>query len=67
MADLVKEIFDDAEDALPDEFSHMQAEGINQRARLLENELRVLKDESTRLSLEQGGLKEKIKENKVHA
>lgn len=42
----------------------MSAEAIQQRVRLLDNELRVLKDESTRLTLEQDGLKEKIKENK---
>eukprot|EP00798_Chlamydomonas_sp_ICE-L_P003176 gene3177-13190_t len=64
MADLVKDIFEDAEDALPEEFSHMAAEGINQRVRLLENELRVLKEENTRLNLDHGGLKDKIKENK---
>ncbi len=60
-----KEIFDGVEDALPDEFQSMSAEGIAQRARLLENELRVLRDESSRLTLDQNGLKEKIKENKV--
>lgn len=63
--EIEKEIFDDVEDALPEEFAHMSAEGVSQRARLIENELRVLRDESTRLSLEQNNLKEKIKENKV--
>lgn len=62
--DIEKEVFEDAEDALPKEFEHMSVEAINQRARLLENEIRVLKDESTRLSLDQNGLREKIKENK---
>lgn len=62
--DIEKEIFDDAEDALPEEFNHMTAEAINQRGRLLDNEIRVLKDESTRLSLEQNSMKERIKENK---
>ena len=64
--DIDKEIFgqDEAEDALPEEFNHMTADAINQRSRLLDNEIRVLKDESTRLSLEQSALKEKIKENK---
>jgi 26S proteasome regulatory subunit T5 len=62
-----RDIFGDevVEDALGPEFETMSAEGISQRARLLENELRVLKDESTRLSLETNNLKEKIKENKV--
>jgi 26S proteasome regulatory subunit T5 len=54
----------DAEDALPEEFNHMSADAIGQRARLLDNEIRVLKDESQRLALDQGGYKEKIKENK---
>lgn len=65
--EIEKEIFDDVEDTLPEEFTHMSAEGIGQRARLLDNELRVLRDESTRLSLEQNNLKEKIKENKVRS
>ena len=62
-----RDIFGDeaVDDALPSEFESMSAEGIGQRARLLENELRVLKDESTRLTLETNNLKEKIKENKV--
>ena len=62
--DIEKEVFDDGEDALPEEFQHMSVDAINQRARLLENEIRVLKDESTRLTLDQNGMKEKIKENK---
>lgn len=62
-----RDIFGDeaVDDALPSEFETMSAEGIGQRARLLENELRVLKDEGTRLTLETNNLKEKIKENKV--
>mmetsp|Transcript_14935 Transcript_14935/g.41960 ORF Transcript_14935/g.41960 Transcript_14935/m.41960 type:complete len:426 (+) Transcript_14935:207-1484(+) len=62
--DLEKEIFDDVEEALPDEFASMSADDISRRARLLENEIRVLKGEATRLTLDQGGMKEKIKENK---
>lgn len=61
--DIEKDIFDDAEDALPDEFQQMTAESIQQRSRLLDNEVRVLKDESQRLTLELSGFKEKIKEN----
>ncbi|KAG2501194.1 hypothetical protein HYH03_001008 [Edaphochlamys debaryana] len=65
MAAIDKQIFDDeAEEALPEEFTYMSAEAIQQRVRLLDNELRVLKDESTRLTLEHDNLKEKIKENK---
>ncbi|KAF8067431.1 RPT5A [Scenedesmus sp. PABB004] len=62
--DIEKELFEDAEDVLPKEFEHMSVEAITQRARLLDNEIRVLKDESTRLSLDQNGLRDKIKENK---
>jgi ATP-dependent 26S proteasome regulatory subunit len=64
--DAEKQIFGDEEleDALPEEFNHMSAEAINQRGRLLDNEIRVLKDEATRLNLEQNSMKEKIKENK---
>jgi 26S proteasome regulatory subunit T5 len=62
--DIEKEVFEDAEDALPKEFEHMPADAINNRARLLENEIRVLKDEATRLQLDQNSYKEKVKENK---
>lgn len=58
-----KDIFDD-DIALPAEFETMPAESIAQRARLLDNEIRVLKDDSTRLGLDQSAFKEKIKENK---
>lgn len=66
-AEMERDIFGDeaVEDALGPEFETMSAEGISQRAKLLENELRVLKDESNRLTLETNNLKEKIKENKV--
>ena len=62
--DLEKEIFEDAEEALPDEFQGMTADDILRRNRLLENEIRVLKDESQRLTLDQQTMKEKVKENK---
>lgn len=42
----------------------MGTDDIVRRTRLLDNEIRILKDESTRLNLEQNGLKEKIRENK---
>lgn len=62
--DLEAAIFDDGADPVPDEFKAMAADDLRRRSRLLDNEIRVLKDESTRLSLEQTGLKEKVKENK---
>ncbi len=61
--ELDREIFGE-EDPLPPEFETYTAEAISQRARLLDNEIRVLKDESTRLGLEVTMHKEKIKENK---
>ena len=39
------------------------ADDVSRRTRLLENEIRVLKDENQRLSLEQQGNKEKLKDN----
>jgi len=49
---------------LEKEFQGMTADDILRRNRLLENEIRVLKDESQRLTLDQQSMKEKIKENK---
>lgn len=60
--DLEKEIFQDSED-VPEEFASLSTEDLKTRTRLLDNEIRVLKDESTRLSLEHSGLKERIKDN----
>jgi 26S proteasome regulatory subunit T5 len=62
--DIEKDIFEDAEDEVAEELKHMSADDISIRARLLDNEIRVLKDESRRLSLEQANMQEKIKENK---
>mmetsp|Transcript_38927 Transcript_38927/g.98557 ORF Transcript_38927/g.98557 Transcript_38927/m.98557 type:complete len:428 (+) Transcript_38927:349-1632(+) len=63
--DLEREIFDDAEaEALPDEFASMSADDIVRRTRLLDNEIRVLKGETTRLSLDQSSMNERIRENK---
>jgi 26S proteasome regulatory subunit T5 len=39
------------------------ADDIVRRTRLLDNEIRVLKDENARLGLEQNGNKEKVKDN----
>lgn len=60
--DLEAEIFQDEPD-IPDEFKKLSAEDLRTRTKLLDNEIRVLRDESTRLSLEASGLKERIKEN----
>lgn len=61
--DLDREIFGDEEPLSP-EFEHYTAEAIMQRGRLLDNEIHVLKEESTRLGMDQSTHKEKIKENK---
>ena len=62
--DIEQQIFDDADEQLPEEFNSMSADDILRRVRLLDNEIRVLKDESSRLGLEESGLKDKVKENK---
>ena len=61
--DLEKEIFDSVEE-VDEEVLRMTADEISRRTRLLENEIRVLKDESTRLSLDLSSTKEKVKDNK---
>jgi 26S proteasome regulatory subunit T5 len=61
----MEDVFEDAGgDALPDDFQTMSADDLKRRSRLLDNEIRVLRDESTRLGLEHSGLKERIKDNK---
>lgn len=58
--DIYDDIFkDDVDTSLPD-FEDLSADEILRRTRLLDNTIRLLKDESTRLSLEQSGLKEKV-------
>ena len=63
MEGLEEEIFQDAP-GIPEEFLKMSKEELRSRARLLDNEIRVLKDETQRLTLEKNGLKERVKENK---
>ena len=59
------DIFGDggAEDDLGDEIARADTDEIAQRTRLLENEIKVLKNESARLNHEQTQNKERIKEN----
>lgn len=56
------DIFEDV-GGIEDELATMSADDLARRGRLLDNEIRVLKDETTRLHLEHTGLKEKTKEN----
>lgn len=53
------DIFEDA----TDELASMSTEDLIRGSRLLDQELRVLKEETTRLSLELEGVREKTKEN----
>ena len=48
------------DDGLPAEFASMGPDDIARRARLLDNEVRVLRDEATRLNLEQANLTETV-------
>ncbi|KAK2080166.1 TATA-binding protein [Prototheca wickerhamii] len=62
----VQEIFGEdqlQDDGLPEEFKTMSAEDIQRRTRLLETEIRVLRDESSRLSHDRTGLADRIKDN----
>jgi len=63
MALNLDDAFDEGESQLLQELSTMSVDDIVRRTRLLENEIRVLKDESTRLTLDNNGNKEKVKEN----
>ena len=66
--DIEAEVFGDAggapgappDDGLPPEFAAMSADDIARRTRLLDTEVRVLRDEATRLGLEQGNLTERV-------
>eukprot|EP00245_Coleochaete_scutata_P004464 TRINITY_DN17101_c0_g1_i1.p1 TRINITY_DN17101_c0_g1~~TRINITY_DN17101_c0_g1_i1.p1 ORF type:complete len:431 (+),score=102.61 TRINITY_DN17101_c0_g1_i1:141-1433(+) len=57
------DIFDD-DDGLGDEIARSSTDDIVRRTRLLDNEIRVLKDETQRMTLELDGTREKIKENR---
>lgn len=48
---------------LPDDILRSGAEDITRRARLIENEMKMLKNEAVRLTHEQAAFKERIKEN----
>ena len=51
------------EEIIDAEILHSSTRDINMRARLLENDMRIMKSEFQRLSHEQGTMKEKIKDN----
>ena len=53
-------VFDDGEASMLKELESSTVDDIKTRQRLLENEIRVLKDESNRLALDLQGDKEKV-------
>jgi len=64
MAEAMDIFGDDAgDDDLGEEIARADADEIAQRTRMVENEVKVLRNESARLSHEQQAQKEKIKEN----
>jgi hypothetical protein len=56
-------VFDDGEAGMLKELEGSTTEDVTMRTRLLENEIRVLRDESNRLALDLQGDREKVKEN----
>ena len=54
---------DDAPDDLGDDIARADTDEIVQRTRMIENEVKVLRNETSRMLHEQNGQKEKIKEN----
>jgi len=58
-----KEIWKDAEDGLDAEVLRMSNEELISRARLFDNEIKIMKSEILRVTHEQQAMKEKIKEN----
>jgi 26S proteasome regulatory subunit T5 len=57
------DIFGEADDDMGDEVAAMTDDELIARTRLLDNEIKVMRNESTRLGHEHSGMKEKIKEN----
>ncbi|XP_064390353.1 26S proteasome regulatory subunit 6A-B-like [Halichondria panicea] len=58
-----KAIWEDAEETIDEEVLRMPTEEIVGRTRLLENDIKIMKSDVSRISHEQQGMKEKIKEN----
>ena len=56
-------VLDEGEADMMRELENSSLEDVQMRQRLLENEIRVLRDESNRLALDLQGDKEKVKEN----
>lgn len=56
-------VFTDEDDELQAELAAMTTDDIQRRTRLIENELRVLKDDEQRLRQETAAMREKLKDN----
>ena len=56
-------VFTDEDDELAAELAAMTTDDILRRTRLIENELRVLKDDEQRLRQETAAVREKLKDN----
>ena len=54
---------EDKDVEMPDDIMRSTADDILRRARLIENEMKMLKNEAVRLTHEQAAFKERIKEN----
>lgn len=54
---------EDKDVEMPDEILRSGADDITRRARLIENETKMMKNEAVRLTHEQAAFKERIKEN----
>ena len=58
-----KEIWGDEADELDDEIMKMSSDDIRQRARMIDNDIRIMKSEMQRIRHESESQREKIKEN----
>ena len=59
----MKDADEPEEDELDEEILNLSTRDINTRRRLLENELRIMKSEFSRLTHEKANMQEKIKDN----
>lgn len=63
MAKKLEDTLKEADVGMPDDIMRSNADDVLRRARLIENEMKMLKNEAVRLTHEQNALKERIKEN----
>lgn len=63
MAKKLEDAVKDVDIQMPEDILRSGADDVLRRARLIENEMKLLKNESVRLTHEQAAFKERIKEN----